>query len=304
MGQSNGIAVLFMFSYKTRLDRALKSAPVLAMDDSSKIVLMSDCHRGTGSLADDFAKNQHLVFAALQSYNRQKFTYIELGDGDELWENKFISDIKTAHGDIFSLLRGFCRDNRLWMLYGNHDMVKRFRPQMFETYCDGIFNREMPLFPGAAVYEAILLRYLPAGGDILLAHGHQADFFNCVLWRLARFLVRSVWRRLEILGVNDPTSAAKNNKVKSKVEKRIALWARERSIPVIAGHTHRPVLPAPGQSRYLNDGSCVHPFHVTAMEIEQGGISLVKWGQKVREDGTVYIGRDVIAGPYRLAAYL
>ncbi len=292
-----------MFSYKTRLDRALSTAPVLAIDDLSKIVLMSDCHRGTGSLADDFLKHQHIDIAALNAYNRQKFTYIELGDGDELWENKVIGDIKAAHEDVFKLLKLFCKDHRLWMLYGNHDMVKRFRPEMFDTYCDGISNRAVPLFPGETVNEAIILRYLPGENDLMLVHGHQADFLNDVLWRLARFLVRFVWRRLEIMGVNNPTSAAKNNKVKSKVERRLALWAKEHNMPVIAGHTHKPVLPVPGQGLYFNDGSCVHPSFVTAMEIEKGCICLVKWGQMVREDGTMYVGREVIAGPYKLKEY-
>ena len=33
-----------------------------------------------------------------------RFTYIELGDGDELWENRSMKQIIEAHGDVFSLL--------------------------------------------------------------------------------------------------------------------------------------------------------------------------------------------------------
>ena len=104
--------------------------------------------------------------------------------------------------------------------------------------------------------------------------------------------------------VNDPTSAARNNKVKSKIERRLTQWSQEKGMPVIAGHTHRPVFPEPGEGRYFNDGSCVHPWNITAIEITSGTISLVKWGQKTREDGVVTIGRDVIAGPRPLRDYL
>ena len=66
-----------------RLDKSFRTAPVLALTPHSRIVLISDCHRGVGNSNDNFLKNQHLYFAALQSYYKLGFTYIELGDGDE-----------------------------------------------------------------------------------------------------------------------------------------------------------------------------------------------------------------------------
>jgi UDP-2,3-diacylglucosamine pyrophosphatase LpxH len=292
-----------MPSCMKRVDRAFASAPVLAIDEGSKIAVLSDCHRGAGNRADDFARNQSIFLAALEHYDRLGYTYIELGDGDELWENKSISEIKAAHGDVFRLLKKFYGDKRLWLLYGNHDMEKKCEPALFDTYCDAVTSKELPLFPGAAIHEGLRLRYAPAGRDFFLLHGHQVDFLNDTLWRLARFLVRNVWRPLELLGFNDPTSAAKNHKVKRKTERRLTRWADENGTPLLAGHTHRPVFPLPGEGRYFNDGCCVHPGYVTAMEIAQGRISLVKWGQKAREDGTVYIGKDVIAGPAGLEEY-
>lgn len=293
-----------MFSYKKRLDKAYQSAPVLKIDDCSRIVIMSDCHRGSGNMADDFGKNQSIYYAALKAYNKLEYTYIELGDGDELWKNKRISEIKTVHGDVFQLLTKYYQGKRLWLLYGNHDMVKKCRPALFDTYSDIFTNKSLPLFPGTVIYESLLLRYEPVGKDFFLLHGHQVDFLNDTLWRLAQFLVRQVWQRLELVGVNDPTSAAKNYKVKYKIEMRLKDWAQEKNTPIIAGHTHRPVFPEPAEGKYFNDGSCVHPWNITAIEIVSGSISLVKWGQKTRDDGTVYIGKDIIAGPNRLMEYL
>ena len=56
--------------------------------------------------------------------------------------------------------------------------------------------------------EAIILDNCEGGRDVCMIHGHQADFFNSVCWRLSRALVRYVWKPLERSGVNDPTSAA------------------------------------------------------------------------------------------------
>ncbi len=292
-----------MFTYQKRMERAYESAPVLKVDDSSRIVLMSDCHRGCGNLADNFGKNQTVFYTALKAYNWRGYTYIELGDGDELWENRRISEITAVHGDVFRLLAKFYNDQRLWLLYGNHDMEKKCNPSLLHTYCETMTYQCVPLFPGVKAHESLVLRYEPAGKDLLLLHGHQVDFLNDTLWRLARFLVRYVWRQLELVGFDNPTSAAKNNQVQMKSERRLMQWAQERDIPVIAGHTHRPVLPEPGAGKYFNDGSCVHLWNITAIEIVRGEICLVKWGQKTRDDGTVYVGRDIIAGPYRLADY-
>lgn len=292
-----------MVSSGKRITHMFRSAPVLDIDDKSRLIIMSDCHRGAGNPADDFGKNQTIYCAALKAYNRQRFTYIELGDGDELWENKRMSDIEAAHGYVFRILRQYFLANRLWMLYGNHDMEKRCRHLLLDSIHDDISGTQFPLFPGLKVHESLLLRYTPTGNGILLLHGHQVDFFNSTLWRLARFLVRYVWQRLNLVGFGDPTSAAKNNRVKLKIERRLTRWAAENTTPVISGHTHRPVFPMPGQGRYFNDGCCIHPWSVSAIEIVAGTISLVKWGLRTGDDGVVRIGKDTVAGPRRLTEY-
>ncbi len=75
-------------------------------------------------------------------------------------------------------------------------------------------------------------------------------------------------------------------------------------MPLVAGHTHRPIFPEPVEGKYFNDGSCVHPWSITAIEISLGDISLVKWGEKTKEDGTVYIGKDIIGGPRKITEYM
>ncbi|NLP35167.1 MAG: serine/threonine protein phosphatase [Clostridiales bacterium] len=267
---------------------------------------MSDCHRGDGSLGDDFSDNQHLFFAALNYYYQYGFTYIELGDGDELWENRNINTIIDIHSDAFWLMSKFYKENRLYMIYGNHDLIKR-DPKYSQTKCASFFcdseNTDLPLFPGIKMHEGILLRDRNSGNQIFLTHGHQADLLNSTFWRLSRFLVRYVWRPLQLIGVRDPTSASKNNKVKNNIERRLINWSNENKQMIICGHTHRPVFPEVGEHLYFNDGSCVHPRCITAIEIYNGMITLVKWAIMTTPERFLYVGREELEGPIRLSEY-
>lgn len=290
-----------------KLSKIYASAHVVPITDASKIVLMSDCHRGDGGWNDNLSKNESVYCGALEYYFDRGYTYIEIGDGDELWENYDFKVIADTHRDAFRLLSKFHQYGRLYMIYGNHDMVKRYEKFIAGSlyrYYDAGLKKELPLFENIKLHEALLLRHAETGGDILLVHGHQVDFFNNGLWKLARFLVRHLWRPLEAFGINNPTSAARNNKRSSKVETRLALWAQSENKMLIAGHTHKPVFPEAGTSLYFNDGSCVHPRCVTAMEISEGSVILVKWCVSAMQGGILYVKREVIAGPEKLSAYL
>lgn len=291
-------------SVMSRIDRVYESALRIPFNDRSRIVLMSDIHRGDSSWADGFARNETLYQAALDCYYQEGFIYIELGDGDELWENNSFDEIVSVHRETFCQLSRFYAEGRLYMLYGNHDMVKR-RPSFAEaattqSECRG---REEPLFPGIQVHQGLVLQHTPTAGELLLIHGHQADFFNWHLWFLARWLVRHIWRPLELLGVQDPTSAAKNYNKKWRIEHLLSDWASARPPLLVAGHTHRPSFAEPSEVGYFNTGSAVHPGSITAIEIIDGQIRLVKWIYKTRANGTVYVGRSIIAGPQSVWEY-
>lgn len=265
---------------------------------------MSDCHRGDGSWSDDFLNNQNLFFAALTYYYDRGFTYIEIGDGDELWENRDPCEIIEVHSDAFWLMSKFYRVGRLYMLVGNHDkskLKKKRVQQKFCTYLDESTCQKCPLFQDMKYYEGLVLRDTVQDKNIFLVHGHQADFWNCQLAWLSRFLVRYFWRPLELLGVRDTTRAAKNYKKKIKIESRLSQWAEQEKTMLIAGHTHRPVFPGKGEPGYFNDGCCVHPRCITGLEIAEGYIQLIKWSFKTRSDGTVFVGRDILEGPVLLA---
>lgn len=272
--------------YMRQIDKALHSAPVISTEDHPKLVLFSDCHRGNGTWSDSFLNNKTIYEAALGYYFERDFTYIELGDGDELWENRSFADIEEIHSDIFKLLEKFRNTGRMYMLWGNHDRIKSHR------------NFKSASLPPSS--EALIIQCSGACGSIRynLIHGHQADFLNNQLWKLARWLVRYIWKPLELAGIKDPTSAARNYSKGKLIEKRMADWAELNHTHLITGHTHRPTLSHnKGDWSYANTGSCVHPSTITCLEIDTGTISLIKWAACADDNQYIHICRYVIIGP-------
>lgn len=281
-----------MNRYEKRMEKVLAQAVSIPFHWEKSYVLMSDCHRGDGNWNDNFASNKIIYLGALKEYYERGFVYLELGDGDELWENRNMAEILEKHGDVFALMKRFYCENRLYLLYGNHDLKKK----------KGLL---LPCFPDIPVYESILLKGEGWKKGLLLMHGHQGDLWNERLWYLTRFLVRYLWRPLEQLGVKDPTSAAKNYKKKERVEQRMAQWAKKNQQVLIAGHTHRPYFSSQGdQGWYYNTGSGVHPYSVTALEIIRGNLTLVKWSQVPDFNQYVRVEKEILAGPLSLCTLL
>ncbi|MGA2112335.1 MAG: metallophosphoesterase [Anaerolineales bacterium] len=277
----------------------------MPFDDKSRLVFFSDCHRGDNSLTDNFAKNQSLFFHALGHYFEEGFTYFELGDGDELYENSQFSVIRYAHSPVFGRLREFYRAGRFHMIYGNHDHVRadpKVVAQTLFTYIEDRTGRKEPLFDGIRVHEGLVLKHLHTGGKIFLVHGNQGDTINDRFWKLGRFLVRTVWRPLQLHGVDDPTSPAKNFSKRDALELKIEEWIKENNQPTIFGHTHRPSFAAEGEPPYFNDGSCVDLRCITGIEIDKGKIELIKWSVTTDEDGYLMVVRDILAGPRKVAS--
>ena len=296
-----------MLSSKKRLDRAYKNAKILDFDNSSKFILFSDCHRGDNSFADDFANNRNIYFHALKHYFLEGYQYIEIGDGDELWENLSFESILFAHKNVYLLMKQFYDLNKLHMIWGNHDMVYRdpkYVARHLTTYFDPKTGKDEELFRGIEYHEAIILKHCETNQEIFLTHGHQADWWNYLFWRWSRFMVRVLWKPLNVMGIADPNSPAKNYKELIKVERRTKKWISENNnLLTIIGHTHRPRFPEPGDIAFFNDGSCVHPRSITGIEIDKGTISLIKWQIATKEDGTLQIVRVLLEGPIPLSDY-
>lgn len=293
-------------SAESRITKAFKEAKVLPLSKDSKYILFSDCHRGDNGFSDDFSHNKKIYQYALSQYFQNDFTYIELGDGDELWENSF-DKIFKANKEVFLMLKKFHDTNRLYFIWGNHDMDYKKPKNVVKnlsTYKENATGKEKELFVNASFSEAIKLQQAN-GKAIFLLHGHQADWFNYTFWKVSRFLVRFLWRPLQILGIDDPTSPAKNFRELIKVERHLERWIRNNNNQMlVTGHTHRPRFPEPNELPYFNDGSCVHPRCITGLEVENNQITLIKWHLITKAAGTMQIIRTVLEGPKNIAEYV
>lgn len=293
-------------STSKRLTEVFESAEEIEFDDNSKFIFFSDVHRGDNSWADDFAHNQNLFFYALQYYLDEGFTYIEIGDGDELWENTDFKNIRRAHSHVFWLMRKFYRDNRLYLIWGNHDMERKDPKKVEETlyeYYDERLERMEPLFKGIKLHEGLILRHSGTDDKIFLVHGHQVDPINDRWWKFSRFFVRHFWRHMQIVGVNDPTSPAERYEKRIEVEKRLIEWVEANNQMLIAGHTHRSRFAEEGAPPYFNDGCCVHPRCVTGIEINNGVIVLIKWWIRPNDKGMLYVAREELLKPKELKTF-
>lgn len=269
-------------SKQKQFEKSFSKALHLHREQYPKIVIMSDCHRGTGTWADSFLRNRPIYTAALKYYAQNDFTYIELGDGDELWENRRFSDVYRTHIEIYQLLRHFHQNGRLFMIFGNHDRIKENSSCVWK-------GLESPI----PFYESIIIDS-EKGAPIFMFHGYQGDFINDKIWKVSRWLVRYLWKPLEIRGVNDPTSAAKNYTKVRKIEEEFIRYSCEKKCILIAGHTHKPTLLKTDCGMYFNSGSCVHPEAVTSIEIQDKKASLIKWSICSGTDMALYVCREVL----------
>lgn len=293
-----------MINLNKKIDIIFNKSNKLFINDNSKIVIMSDLHRGKKDKYDNFSKNEDIFLYALDYYYRKNFIYIELGDGDDLWEVKKCSDVVKSNINVFNVLKRFYNTGRFFMIYGNHDIIKsssNFFENCFRNfYNENSLNADI-LLSGLPIYESLILRYNNI--DIFLIHGHQVDYFNSALWKITRFLVRSLWKPLESLGANGTTKVIKNYKVSRNIEKTLERWSIKNNKILIAGHTHRPVFPKDNQSLYFNSGSGVYTDGVTALEIYNGYIALVKWQYKINEGKLLLVNRSII-GQEKISGFI
>lgn len=277
-----------------RLDRARTLAPRLEFDDSSRLVFFSDVHRGDNGPSDAFRANKALFMHALTHYFRQGFSYLEVGDGDELWHAGSFERVRQAHARVFDLLEQFRSHGRLHLIVGNHDSTGA----MF----DPVEKDGIPVHPG------IMLQHANTNQQIFAVHGHQADQSGDRYWGFSRLHSRYVWRHLLALGldawhhVTSPDPGLREEQrlqhlprwmsdwflgYAHRVDARVREWARERRQLVVSGHTHLAQFPDAREPHHFNLGSCVNPGFMTGLELENGRLTLVKWsaaGRGVRRE--------------------
>lgn len=289
-----------------RLTEAYNNAKIEYFDNNSRYIFFSDCHRGNCTPSDEFAKNQNIFLFALEYYFNNGYTYVELGDGDELWQNSNFKEIRLAHDEVYTLFQKFYDYNRLIMLYGNHNIYLKYRnfveKNYYEYYDD--YNQEtIKLFPNIKIHEAVIFKHKDTGQEILAVHGHQGDLMNDKFWRFTLLSVRYFWRYLHSIGFTNPSSPVKNAEKIHKIERFYSNWIEKNKIMIICGHTHRPHFPKINELPYFNDGSCVRANGIQGIEIADGKIILVEWRISYNPPGDLHIKRKILRGPEAIETF-
>lgn len=294
-----------------RLEYLYNNAKEITFNNNNKIVFISDVHRGDGTFYDALLANRNIYKTALSYYLRNGFAYVEVGDGDELWKNKSFKDIAYAYENIFEILNMFKEKNRLYIIYGNHDIIKRrdnfysSQARILKRYEKGYGENFLKFIKDLEFYEGITFKYEEVAEKFLVTHGHQVDFMNSTGWMANRFLVRYVWKFLNgIAGFREPTSPAMSNNKGSKIDRQLKKWAKTNSKMLLCGHTHNSRFPKNNEPPYFNDGCCVLPDSMTSIEIENGEISLIKWNVEAQDNGVLWVRRKIIGGPEKIDDYL
>ncbi len=210
-----------------------------------KVIILSDQHKGAGDKADDFRNCEKNYAAALNYYYHNEYTFINLGDCEELWENKAESVFNT-YKESTLLEAAFHKANRYYKIFGNHDLL------WFDQFA--VKQYLNPFFDNLKVYEGILLESNFHGKKvhIMLAHGHQGDTVSDSN-AFSKWFVGRVWvpiQRWLNFNVNTP---AKDFKLSDKHNKLMYEWTlKHENLILITGHTHKPVFQSLNLIQSLN----------------------------------------------------
>ncbi len=267
------------------LDSVRDAAQELPYDDDSRFIFLSDFHRGDGGPTDRFAPNAPLALHILEHYYERGFTYIEVGDGDELWENARFEDIRRAHAPFFGWLHRFAERDRLHIIFGNHDV-------------QGLRHRAADK-DGLPVVEALNLRHRHTGQRVLVTHGHQADLKSHILIPVSRFVVRHLWGLIQKWNLSYVKWWFSRKRPSKAIDRQLMTWAGSRQQVTICGHTHRPAA-GYDTAPYFNTGSGVRPGHITGLELHQGALTLVRW---IGSPANNTIRRELVAPARTLHAF-
>jgi UDP-2,3-diacylglucosamine pyrophosphatase LpxH len=283
-----------------QLDNLLTSTPETPFNDTSKIIFFSDAHRSNKNDGDEFAPNEGLFTHALGHYYQAGFTYVELGDGDDLWQTPRFGDIQQAYPVVFDWLRLFKLQNRLHLIVGNHEV----QGQAGQSIQKGDFLAQ----------EGLVLRHTQTGQRLLVAHGHQVDIWCNQLNSISQWLVHFTQRTLDFLQEKRGYTFTAPTQAEGIIMQRLRLWyqgqqenltqqliawARDKQQLIISGHTHWPIFPVDYRAPYFNAGCCINPGYITGIEIQNGMISLIKWFI----DGTQRYQWSLLAAPQPLSLF-
>lgn len=301
-----------------------KKGPVIPFGaQTGRFIIFSDQHKGARNGADDFMAAEDNYLAALSYYNNLGYTFINLGDSEELWENT-LGQVRKHNEKTFEAEKAFLQRKAYVKIFGNHDLYWGNDP-LASLQLKEIFGEPVKIYEGAVLTVATGNNNL----HIFCTHGHQGDRSSDGNW-FSKFFVARIWAPLQSFLRIHPNTPAYDLHEKTLHNEIMYEWSAEQEkILLITGHTHQPVfaslthlerlykelqeakadedtqriaeLAAEIHKRereyktisvdyltmkptYFNSGCCCFPDgDITGIEIDNGYMRLVKWKKEQQQ---------------------
>ena len=304
-----------------RLRTGKDAGEIIPVDlPNSRIIILSDQHKGAGDMADDFRLSKKNYEAALDYYYQQGYTLMNLGDCEELWENTEAEAVEHNR-DVLVLEARFLAANRYYRVFGNHDLQWKFAfPR--NLYLKPVFGDKL------SVCEGILLQfgYKEKQFHFLLTHGHQGDKRSDGN-AFSTWFVAAIWTPIQRYLEISVNTISDSYELVDRHNQIMYEWSATcQNLVLVSGHTHKPVFASmdhidrlkkslvhaqeAGQQEemdrigeelkrreaeyagkkitktmavpsYFNSGCCCFSDgDITGIEIAGGEIRLVKWEQE------------------------
>jgi predicted phosphodiesterase len=262
-----------------------KKGPLINFNPATdRFIVFSDIHKGAKDGSDDFAFCEGNYLQALDFYNRNNFTFISLGDAEELWENT-LSAVKKANTLSFEKEKLFLNRNAFIKVFGNHDLEWDNSP-FAGTDLENIFGQKLP------IYEGVILRTNIANKtiDIFLTHGHQGDELSDGNW-LSKWFIAKIWAPLQAYLSINPNTPAYYDYLKTDHNRFMYEWvAQQKNKLLITGHTHQPVFQSVthAESLYIKLARARTAGDTATIAVIEAEIQLKKLDRKQEPDFTGY----------------
>lgn len=241
--------------YKDIISKPGERGLVLPVDkQSGRFIVFSDQHKGRRNGADDFMQAEPNYLAALNYYHNEEFTFINLGDSEELWENN-LWQVKKKNKETFEAERKFLEKEKYIKVFGNHDLFWDNDP-FAGWQLRSIFKAKVKVYEGVVLevdsWQSAVGNLHSAADSpdmvdkakpfhILLTHGHQGDAQSDGNW-FSKFFVAKIWAPLQAYLRVNPNTPAYDAEKKTLHNSIMYEWsAAQENLLLVTGHTHQPV---------------------------------------------------------------
>ena len=173
--------------------------------------------------------------AALRYYDENNFTFINLGDSEELWESTPKTVVDKNRLTLLEEAK-FFQKSRYHRIYGNHDLEWKYAIQQ-AMFLKPIFGDKLEICEGLVLQTT----YNSKTYSIFLAHGHQGDQRSDGN-PFSTWVVAAIWTPIQRFLEISIDTISDSFELVDKHNIIMYEWsATQKDLVFISGHTHKPV---------------------------------------------------------------